>query len=140
VRPDEAAFGSCARAEAACAMVSWREREARNEARFRDQNEWINATSERFGLGTVTTFVFECGDGDCHQPIELTTVEYAAVRAGSTLFAVALNHENPESEQVRSECPRFAVIEKIEGCALRIARATDPRSGPGIGRGGHHEH
>jgi len=120
-------------------MVSWREREARNEAHFRDQNEWINATSESFGLGTVTTFVCECGDGDCHQPIELTKVEYASVRSGSTSFAVALNHENPESEQVCSECSRFAVIEKIEGSALRIARATDPRSGPGIGRGGHHE-
>jgi hypothetical protein len=111
-------------------MMSWREREACNEARFRDQNEWISAASESFG-STLTTFVCECGDGDCHQPIELNEVEYASVRSGSTRFAIALNHENPESEQVRSECPRFAVIEKIEGCALRIARATDPRSGPG---------
>jgi hypothetical protein len=119
-------------------MVSWREREARNEARFRDQNEWISATSESFGRSTLTTFVCECGDGDCHQPIELTRIEYASVRSGSTLFAIALNHENPESEQVRSECPRFAVVDKIEGCALRIARATDPRSGPAKGRGGNH--
>ncbi len=25
-------------------MVSWREREARNEARFRTQNEWVTTT------------------------------------------------------------------------------------------------
>jgi hypothetical protein len=30
-------------------MMDWREREARNEAQFRDQNEWIEATHESFG-------------------------------------------------------------------------------------------
>jgi hypothetical protein len=111
-------------------MVSWREREAWNEARFRDQNEWIDRTSESFGAETATdTFVCECGDGDCVQPIELTRTEYASIRSVSTHFAVALDHENPECEQVISECSRFAVIDKIEGWGLRIARATDPRMG-----------
>ena len=119
-------------------MVSWREREARNEARFRDQNEWIEAASESFGAAPLAsesfgvtprmTFVCECGDGGCTQTIELTHDEYEAVRSASTHFAVVPNHENPESEQVVSEGSRFAVIDKIEGWSLRIARETDARS------------
>jgi hypothetical protein len=111
------------------AMVTWREREARNEAGFRDQNEWIGATSDSFGAEpSVETFVCECGDGDCTETIQLTRAEYESVRATSTHFAVAPNHENPESEGVVSECARFAVVDKVEGWGLRIARATDPRS------------
>lgn len=112
-------------------MMSWREREARNEARFRDQNEWIETASERFGADPLTAFVCECGDAACTQTIELTNAEYESVRSASTRFAVVLNHENPESEQVVSECSRFAVIDKIEGWSLRIARDTDARSGSG---------
>ncbi len=50
------------------------------------------------------------------------------MRATSNRFAIALNHENPESEIVISECARFAVVDKIEGWGLRISRETDPRS------------
>ena len=110
-------------------MMSWREREARNESRFRDQNEWIETASERFGADPLTSFVCECGDATCTQTIELTRAEYEAVRSASTYFAVVPNHENPESEQVVSEGSRFSVIDKIEGWNLRIARETDARSG-----------
>lgn len=116
-------------------MVTWREREVLNEVRFRLQNEWISRTTESFGDHPSTgTFVCECGDGHCVQAIELTTAEYESVRSVSTHFAVARDHENPESEGVVRECPRFAVVDKLEGWGLRISRATDPRggSGPGI--------
>jgi hypothetical protein len=109
-------------------MVSWREREARNEARFRVQNEWIEGASKSYGTTRLTAFVCECGDSSCAQTIEMTMAEYESVRATSTRFAVVPNHENPESEEVISECARFAVIGKIEGWGLRIARSTDPRS------------
>jgi hypothetical protein len=120
-------------------MVSWREREARNEARFRDQNEWIEAASESFGAAPLAsessgavplmTFVCECGDGNCTQTIELTKAEYESVRSIANRFAIAPNHENPEAEVVVSECSRFAEVDKIEGCALSVALETDPRSG-----------
>ena len=108
-------------------MVTWREREARNEARFRDQNEWIEATSTSFGLDPQIVFVCECGDGDCSQTISLSKAEYESVRGTSNRFVIAPNHENPEAEQVVSEGSRFAVVEKIEGWGLRVARETDPR-------------
>ena len=50
------------------------------------------------------------------------------MRSVANRFAVALNHENPESEVVISENLRFAVVDKIEGIAMRTARDTDPRS------------
>jgi hypothetical protein len=107
-------------------MVSWRESEARNEVRFRAQNEGV----ERCGPHdpSLVVFVCECGDSTCEDTIRLTTREYEAVRAVSNRFAVALHHENPESEVIISECPRYAVLDKIEGWGLRISRETDPRS------------
>ena len=110
-------------------MVSWREVEARNEARFRTQNEWVERTSS--APESLFAFVCECGDGECGQSIHLSFAEYEFVRATSNRFAVALNHENPECEIVVTECDRFAVIDKIEGWGLRISRETDPRSSSG---------
>ena len=109
--------------------TGWREREARNEARFRVQNEWTSQAPKSFaGPAATASFVCECGDADCREPIALTCIEYELVRAHSTHFAVHRDHENPESEIVVSECPRFAVISKIEGAGLHIARSTDPRT------------
>ena len=110
-------------------MVSWREREARNEARFRTQNEWVETA--RGDPGSLFAFVCECGDGECGRSIRLRPGEYEFVRSTSNRFAIALNHENPECEIVISECARFAVIDKIEGWGLRISRETDPRSSSG---------
>ncbi len=110
-------------------MVSWREREARNEARFRTQNEWVDITG--VASGVLVAFVCECGDGECGRSIWLTASEYEFVRETSNRFAIALDHEDPESEVVISECERFAVVDKIEGWGLRISRETDPRSSSG---------
>ncbi len=110
-----------------CPVVSWREREARNEARFRDQNEWIEATSAAFGASLEMAFVCECGDARCTQTVRLTRAEYEFVRGTSNRFLIAPNHENPEGEQVVSEGLLVSVIEKVEGWGLRIARETDPR-------------
>jgi hypothetical protein len=111
----------------ACATVSWREQEARNEVRFRDQNEWIDGASQRFGFRGVTAFVCECGDGDCTKPIEMTKPEYDSVRSNSTHFALALNDENPEMENVVTEFARYAVVQKVDSFAVRLAHQSDPR-------------
>ena len=117
-------------------MVSWREREARNEARFRDQNEWIEATNGSFGPNPQMAFVGECGDANCTETVNLSREEYEAVRSTANRFLIVPNHENPDNEQVVSEGPRFAVVAKIEGWGLVVARQTDPRSPhvPRVGR------
>ena len=112
---------------AACGTVTWREQEARNEVRFREQNEWIDSMSRSFGLDGLRTFVCECGDGACVEPIEMTKVEYESVRSESRHFALALDHENPEMEHVVTEFARYAVVQKFDVFAVRLAREYDPR-------------
>jgi hypothetical protein len=90
-------------------MVSWRERDARNE--------WIDA---------ARTFV--CRDASCNGMVELRKGEHETVRAVPNRFGIAVNHENPVAEVVIGEGRRFAVVDKIEVCGPRLARATDPRA------------
>jgi hypothetical protein len=108
-------------------MKNWRECEARNEARFRDQNEWIEATHESFGSPPVMAFVCECGDAECTLTIELTKAEYESVRAKANRFVLYPNHEGPDEVVIR-EARRFTVADKVEGQALSVALETDPRS------------
>jgi len=104
-------------------MASWRERESEKQARCREQNE---STARAPAAGAASFFRCECGDGACSRAIKLTLAEYAVVRAYATHFAVARNHENPESEQVIQENERFAVVETVTGEATKLARRSDP--------------
>ncbi len=110
-------------------MLDWRDKEARNETVFREMNEW--AVDHRdWGAGTdrgADTYLCECSDTRCTDPITLTRPEYEAVRAVAVHFAIALNHENPEIDQVISENERYTVVEKFDGSGARIARESDPR-------------
>jgi hypothetical protein len=106
----------------------WRDQETRNEVAFRDRNEWIRRENDRFAThGGTFAIVCECGDAACDAPISVTVAEYEAVRAYVTRFAVAPNHEDPESDVLIGEHARFTVVEKITAMARRIIRETDPR-------------
>jgi hypothetical protein len=111
-------------------VLDWREREARNQSVFRELNEWIRDENEtRFGADRrLDRYLCECGDGACTCSISLTGHEYETVRTSPTMFAIAINHENPESDHVVSENPRFATIETCFGEARLIALASNPRS------------
>ena len=117
-------------------MKNWREREARNEARFRDQNEWIEAMDASFGSSpgsAVIAFVCECGDAECTLTIELTQAEYESARSTANRFILYPKHEGPDEVVVR-EARRFTLADKVEGCALSVALETDPRSGRRSGK------
>jgi anti-anti-sigma factor len=106
----------------------WHEKEARSQALFRAVNERIAELARDFGSNARGSFICECGNPECAQPIALTRAEYERVREHANRFAVALNHENPETETVVEENERFAVVESYAGEASQIARETDPRS------------
>jgi hypothetical protein len=110
-------------------MPDWRDHEAENETVFRAMNEWTEEANDahlRVGHG-IDTYLCECSDGRCTEPIGLTRPEYEAVRAVPVRFAIALNHENPEIDRVIFENQRFATVEKFYGAGAKIARGTDPR-------------
>lgn len=109
--------------------ITWQAQEAINETIFREINEWTDgATDGPAGIERpMGTYLCECGDARCSDPIKLTRPEYEGVRSEPTRFALALNHENPEIDSVITENERFVTIEKSFGLASRIARASDPR-------------
>jgi hypothetical protein len=111
-------------------MPSWRQREAEKQARVRDANESAAMTlaAMRDGDG-LSWFACECGDRACESAISLTLAEYESVREYATRFAIARDHENPESELVITETERFAVIEAVGPEAAKLARLSDPRLG-----------
>jgi hypothetical protein len=109
-------------------MVSPRERDSQRQASCREANEStagaLVATTED---SSATTFRCECGDRECTSAITLSLAEYELVRAHATRFAVARNHENPESERVVEENERFAAVELVTGDEAKLARRSDPR-------------
>ena len=109
-------------------MNGWREKEARNQALFREVNERIEHVGQSFATDGQTSFLCECGNRECTQTIDLSHSEYERVRAHASRFVVALNHENPEAESVIEQNGRFAIVEIYAGTASRIARESDPRS------------
>lgn len=109
-------------------MSDLRNREARHQTRTRAFNEWIEGANESMGLHTGTDpFRCECGDGACAHLIALTRTEYESVRAHATRFAIARNHENPESDRVVAEHERYTIVEKLVGQASRHAHRSYPR-------------
>ena len=113
------------------AIASWRKLESDKQMRARGTNEsTAGALAEVRTRQSMGSFACECGDRGCTCAISLTLVEYESVRAYATHFAIARDHENPESERVITEGERFAVIETVSPESTKLARQSDPRRGP----------
>jgi hypothetical protein len=109
-------------------MTSREERIARNEALFREVNERVNAVHEQErGARDTMRVLCECGDEDCVEEIELTSVEYERIRADSRQFVLAPGHVSPDVEAVVSDREGYEVARKHPAEA-EIANHTDPRS------------
>ena len=99
-----------------------------NEVEARRRNEWIEETNDSYGdCAAADDYACECSDAGCTVTVSLTRVEYEAVRANGTHFAIAFNHENPLVDRVVSETERFAVVEKCFREGKKIAHESDPR-------------
>jgi hypothetical protein len=108
----------------------WRVGEATNQTIFREMNEWTEEDRDdregRDRLG-MDTYLCECGDGGCSDPILLTRTEYESVRSVAIRFAIAIDHENPEIDLLVGEYGRFAVVDKVFRETTMVARSTNPR-------------
>lgn len=110
-------------------MGDGREDEAANQPLLRDVNESLDMDRGALAKkGRAHVYVCECGDASCRDPINLYRHEYGAVRADGTTFAIALNHENPETDRVVVEYERYAVVQKTLAAAVKIVRHADPRA------------
>ena len=102
------------------------ERRATTEALFRNVNERIAESAERFGA-KESDFVCECADEDCTERVRLSLGEYERLRANPRFFVVRTGHEEERIERVVSDRGRYRVVEKV-GAPGELAEDTDPRS------------
>ena len=103
------------------------ERIAETEALFRDVNEQIADTAERFDIGTAD-FYCECSDIACHERVEVPLDDYEEVRSESTHFIVRPGHENDRVERVLAQRGRYAVVDKVHRAIAAIVARLDPRA------------
>jgi hypothetical protein len=102
---------------------------ARTEAVFREVNEAIARTAERFDDGSAD-FVCECGDPDCAERVVATIVDYEAVRTDGAQFIVANGHEIDEVEQVVRKHDGYMVVKKVGRTLSEAVRRLNPRRPP----------
>ena len=101
---------------------------ATTESLFRDVNERIAETAERFGSDDAV-FVCECADAGCDERIPAQLDEYELVRADGVRFLVAPGHEERDYERVLYGHGDFQVIEKSKNPRLaEKVEELDPRS------------
>lgn len=105
------------------------ERRARTEALFRDVNERIAESAERFDADS-TEFVCECSDPNCTDRVPASLVEYEEVRAEPSTFLVTPGHEQADIERVVSDRGRFRIVDKVQRAVRRTVVRLDPRHGP----------
>ena len=105
------------------------ERMARTEAAFREVNEAIAETAERFEAEEAD-FVCECADPRCAHRVTAELEDYEEVRSEPTHFLLAPGHHKPAVERVVDRTEEFDVVEKVTPLMARIVRRLNPRPGP----------
>jgi uncharacterized protein (DUF1499 family) len=106
--------------------VNEHERRATTESLFRDVNERIAESAERFDADR-TEFVCECADPNCTERVPASLMEYEKVRAEPTTFLMAPGHEQHDLERVISTRPKSQIVEKVQAAARRTVKRLDPR-------------
>jgi hypothetical protein len=107
------------------------ERQASNEALFREINERIAALG-KYGEAWSpdgTEFLCECGEkGGCGQRVRVPIEVYERVRSQDDRFVVRPGHETPELEHAVEWTDEYVVVDKIP--AVEPFVADDPRGAP----------
>ena len=112
-----------------CAMDERERRIARNEALFREVNEQIADTAERFE-STESEFVCECADSNCTHRVAASLEEYERIRSEPTHFLLAPGHEDERFERVVKRRAGHNVVEKVHARVAAVVRQLDPRAEP----------
>jgi hypothetical protein len=99
---------------------------AHTEALFRDVNERIAESAERFDA-VATEFVCECTDPGCVHRVEATLDEYEEVRSEGDTFMVAPGHADRSIESVVEDRGRFQVVQKLQARVRATVRRLNPR-------------
>lgn len=104
-------------------------RMARTESAYREVNEAIARTAERFE-SSEADFVCECADPHCAHRITADLEDYEGVRAEPTHFLIAPGHDVPRIERVVERNGEYDVVEKFGATIANIVRRLNPRAHP----------
>ena len=99
---------------------------ATTEALFRDVNERIAESAERFEADS-TEFLCECADANCTHRLAVTLVECEDVRADGTTFMLAPGHEQHDIERVVQKRARYHIVEKMQAAVRATVKRLNPR-------------
>ena len=100
---------------------------ARTEALFRNVNERIAESAQRFNA-PATEFVCECSDSACVERVPATLDEYEEVRTDGTHFMLVPGHEDTRFERVlKRPHPRLTIVAKFNERVASTVRRLDPR-------------
>lgn len=102
---------------------------ARTESAFREVNEAIAQTAERFEA-EETDFVCECADPGCTDRVTADLESYEAVREEPTRFIVSPGHVVPAVELVVERNGDYDIVQKVGRTVARISRRLNPRARP----------
>ena len=112
-------------------MTEQQVRSAHTEALFRNVNERIAESAERFSADTAE-FVCECSDQSCTDRVAATLDEYEEVRNDATHFLLRPGHEDTRIERVlERRSDRHSVVEKFDRIIARTVRRLNPRAASG---------
>lgn len=100
---------------------------AKTEALFRDVNERIAETSERFDADEAE-FMCECADSGCAERLEVPLEVYEDVRSEGTTFLLNPDHVEPDVEKIVRNHDEFAIVRKIDDAVARMVRQLNPRT------------
>ena len=104
------------------------DRVANTESLFRDVNERIAESAQRFD-GDDAHFVCECADSTCTERVPAPLDKYEQVRTDGTHFLLAPGHEDERIERVIERKRRYQVVAKFHRAVAARVRRLDPRAG-----------
>jgi hypothetical protein len=103
------------------------ERQARNEALFREVNERIAELGES-SAGTIEVHC-ECGmEGGCGERLQITIRVYDQVRSQDDRFVVVPGHETPDLEYAVDWTDDYVIVDKVAAAEWIVE--DDPRGAP----------
>jgi hypothetical protein len=102
------------------------EKIAKTESLFREVNERIAETADRFEADT-TEFVCECADPSCTERVDATLERYESVRSDGATFLLANGHHDERVEGVVETDEDAAIVQKHHPFVEPLVRALDPR-------------
>ena len=103
------------------------DRIARTQSLFREVNERIAETAERFDSDDAE-FVCECADPTCTDRIDTSIEQYESVRSDGATFLLTPGHEDERVEQIVAAEKGMTIVEKRHPSVAPLVRALDPRT------------